>query len=115
MVPLKRGEIEAGLERKGFRRRESDHSHFIYYTEEGKQTSVWTKTSHGRRNVDIRAALLGRMARQCRLSHQQFRDLIECSLSRRQFEETLVSKGVFQHDDLAVEGGDLAKPDKRRL
>lgn len=32
-MPLKRGGVEAALERKGFARHEGDHSRFTYYTE----------------------------------------------------------------------------------
>ena len=94
-MPLRRGDVEAALERKGFLRRESDHSHFTYYTEGGAPTRVRTKTSHGRRSDDIHDKLLSRMANQCRLSKQQFRDFVDCSLSRHDYEGVLVKKGVL--------------------
>lgn len=103
-MPLKRGDVEAALERKGFARHEGDHSRFTYYTERGMQTSVRTKTSHGKRSADIGDPILSRMAKQCHLSNQQFRDFVDCSLSRRGYEAVLVQKDVLQHDDLAEDG-----------
>lgn len=104
-MPLERGGVEAALERKGFLRSEGDHSKFTYYTEqERRKTSVRTKTSHGRRSADISDELLSRMAKQCRLSNRQFRDFVDCSLSRRGYERALVAVGVLQSDELAEDG-----------
>ena len=85
--------MEGALEAKGFRRRESHHSYFVYYTEEGAKTAIRTKTSHGRSGADIPSSLLGRMARQCKLRTSDFRDLVECSLSQAEYEALLASNG----------------------
>ena len=89
----KRAAVESALKAKGFRRRESHHSYFVYYTEEGIKTPVQTKTSHGKGSADIPDKLLGRMARQCRLRTAQFRDLVDCPLSRADYEELLTTNG----------------------
>ena len=104
-MPLKRGDVEAALESKGFVRRESDHSHFTYCTERGVQTLVRTKTSHGRRSADIGDRLLSRMAKQCHLSNRQFRNFVDCSLSRHGYERELVAKDILQNSDLSEDGG----------
>ena len=104
-MPLKRGNVEVALERKGFERHEGDHSRFTYYTEQGMRTGVRTMTSHGRRSADIRDSILSLMAKQCRLSNQQFQAFVDCSLSRRDYESVLVEKSVLQHSDLAEGGG----------
>ena len=104
-MPLKRGEVEAALERKGFERREGAHAQFRYRTESGRLTRVRTMTSHGRRGADIRDSTVGLMARQCCLSIRQFRRLVDCSLSRGAYESELVAGGVLQHGDLAEGGG----------
>ena len=106
-MPLKRGEVEAALERKGFERREGDHSQFRYHTESGQLTRVRTMTSHGRRGAEIRDSVASLMARprQCRLSMRQFRRLVDCSLSRGAYERELVAGGVLQHGDLAQDDG----------
>ena len=105
IAPLKRGDVEAALERKGFVRHEGDHSRFIYYTERGMQTSVRTKTSHGRRSADIGDPILSRMAKQCHLSNQQFRDFVDCSLARRDYEKALLERNILRKSDLAEDGG----------
>ena len=85
--------MESALEAKGFRRRESHHSYFVYCTEEGIKTPVRTKTSHGRGGVDIPNNLIGRMARQCKLRTAGFRALVDCSLSQTEYEALLTSNG----------------------
>ena len=94
MVPTyKRATVERALKAKGFRRRESHHSYFVYYTEDGIKTPVQTKTSHGKGSADIPNKLVGRMARQCKLRTAQFRALVDCSLSQGGYEAVLNRKG----------------------
>ena len=87
-----RAAVESALEAKGFCRRESHHSYFVYYTEEGTKTPIRTKTSHGKGGADIPNKLLGRMARQCKLRTAEFRALVDCSLSQTGYEALLTSK-----------------------
>lgn len=89
-MPKAQREIEAGLLNKGFKRRENDHSYFVYESLEGKKARAFTKTSHGR-GIDISDNLLAQMARQCGLTKQQFMKLVECPLLRQQYEELLRS------------------------
>ena len=89
----KRAAVESALTAKGFRRRKGDHKYFIYYTEEGKKTPVRTKTSHGKGSADIPNNLFSRMASQCKLRTEDFRDLVDCPLSRAKYEELLTSDG----------------------
>ena len=102
-MPLKRLDVMAALERKGFSRREGDHAYFIYQTERGTRTDVRTKTSHGRSGVDISDSLLSRMARQCHMSNSQFRNFVDCSLTRRGYEFVLVDANIIRPDELAEE------------
>ena len=87
----KRATVERALEAKGFRRRENDHSYFVYYTEAGAKTPIRTKTSHGKGGADIPNKLVGRMAKQCKLRIADFRDLVDCSLSQAEYEELLAA------------------------
>ena len=89
----KRAAVESALEAKGFRRRESGHSYFIYYSEEGKKAPVRTKTSHGKGSADIPDNLFSRMAKQCKLHTAQFRALVDCPLSQAKYEELLTTNG----------------------
>ena len=93
-MSLKRRDIEKALERKGFKREEGDHSFFIYYTRAGRKTIVRTKTSHGRGSEDIRGALISRMAKQCKLTNGDFRQLVDCRLSRKGYENKLEASGA---------------------
>ena len=89
---FKKREVERVLESKGFERRENDHSFFIYHTKSGRKTSVRTKTSHGRGSRDIGDPLIKNMAEQCKLNMQKFKDLVECPLSREEYEDMLVNE-----------------------
>lgn len=53
MKPADRKEVEKALQKKGFKKNQADHRKFIYHTQEGKKTSVWTKTSHGSSHSEI--------------------------------------------------------------
>ncbi len=94
MAPTyKRAKVEKALVAKGFSCRKSHHSYFVYYTEEGIKTPVRTKTSHGKGGADITPYLISRMAKQCKLRSADFRALVDCSLSRTDYENLLISKG----------------------
>ena len=95
-MPLKRRDVEAALERKGFERREGAHSLFTYHTVRGTETRVRTMISHGKRSADIRPSTASLMARQCYLSNRQFRRLVDCSLSRRDYERELLAKRIIE-------------------
>ncbi|MBP9058794.1 MAG: hypothetical protein KBF98_00600 [Rhodoferax sp.] len=90
----KPGDVEKSLTKKGFQSKEGDHHYFNYFTKAGKKTSVFTKTSHGAKELDD--SLLGMMARQCKLSRQNFDLLIECPLDRDNYERKLVECGAIE-------------------
>lgn len=87
-MPRKQSDVERSLTNKGFQHKEGDHSYFHYYSTAGKKTAVFTKTSHGAREIDDH--LLGRMAKQCKLSRADFDRLIDCPLDRTGYEAKLV-------------------------
>jgi hypothetical protein len=93
-MPRKQSDVEKSLQIKGFRAREGDHNYFNYYSKAGKKTAVFTKTSHGAREIDDN--LLSRMAKQCKLSNKDFGLLIECPLDRDAFEAKLIAQGVVE-------------------
>lgn len=69
-MPRDRRDVERGLLAKGFVQTGGDHHFFTYHTLGDLKTPVFTKTSHGAREIDD--GLLGRMARQCRLTRREF-------------------------------------------
>jgi hypothetical protein len=91
-MPRKQSEVEKSLSSKGFQAREGDHSYFNYYSKAGKKTAVFTKTSHGAREIDDH--LLGRMSKQCKLSRADFDRLIDCPLDRDSYETKLIAQGA---------------------
>ncbi|MCC7278009.1 MAG: hypothetical protein IT487_06795 [Chromatiaceae bacterium] len=88
-MPRRKDGIEQGLRRKGFEQREGDHHYFIYRNLKGEKTAVFTKTSHTPKMRDVPDNLLSLMARQCRLSRAEFLNLVDCPLSREEFERRL--------------------------
>ena len=90
-MPRKQSDVEKSLQAKGFRAREGDHNYFNYYSKAGKKTAVFTKTSHGSREID--ESLLSLMAKQCKLSNKDFGLLIDCPPDRDTYEAKLVARG----------------------
>jgi len=93
-MPRKQSEVERSFAAKGFRAREGDHNYFNYYSKAGKKTAVFTKTSHGAREIDD--SLLSRMSRQCRLNNKDFGLLIDCPLDRDTYEAKLIAQGAVE-------------------
>ena len=89
MMPRKKTDVERGLVNKGFVQSEGDHHFFVYYTIDGRKSEAHTKTSHTQKMKEIPDNLLGAMARQCCLKRSQFLDLVDCPLSREEFEVLL--------------------------
>ena len=81
-------DVMNALAQKGFRKRETDHTFFHLWVS-GKKTPIYTKVSHGEREIGDR--LLGIMARQLKLTAKQFRELVECPLTAEQLVQHLRS------------------------
>jgi hypothetical protein len=94
-MPRKKTKVEAGLRDKGFEQIEGDHHFFVYMTIEGKKTAVRTKTSHTPKMKDIPDNLLSQMAKQCKLSKDEFFRLLDCPLSREAYEKLLKEQGIL--------------------
>ena len=95
----KPNDVEKSLEKKGFQRKEGDHHYFNDYTKAAKKTQVFTKTSHGLKELDD--SLLGMMSRQCRLTRQDFDRLIDCPLDRGGYERKLIEVGAVEAPPIA--------------
>lgn len=93
---LKRRKVQSALEKKGFIEKGGRHKHFVYHTLGGIKTSVWTMISHGKGNADIDDDLLRIMASQCRLKKADFEKLIECPLSRKDYERKLYENEILK-------------------
>ena len=91
-MPRPRRAVMVALARKGFSSSEGDHTYFIYHTLDGRKTLAKTKVSHS--GKDIADAILGMMARQCKVTLPQFRDLVDCPLPREAYEDILKTQGL---------------------
>ena len=93
-MPRKQSDVEKSLEAKGFRRAKGDHNFFHYHSKTGKKSRVFTKTSHGAREIDDN--LLSQMAKQCKLNNKDFGLLIDCPLDRDSYEAKLIAQGTVE-------------------
>lgn len=91
-MPRKQADVEKSLLNKGFLSGGGDHNYFLYHSKAGKKTIVRTKTSHGSREIDDN--LLAQMAKQCKLTNKDFGLLVDCSLSRDDYEVKLIAVGA---------------------
>lgn len=93
-MPFDARKVGRSLESKGFRKVENDHSFFHLYVG-GKDTGVFTKISHGEK--EIHTPLAKRMQHQLKLqSMANFRDLVECPLSADDYVRLLRKAGVIE-------------------
>jgi predicted RNA binding protein YcfA (HicA-like mRNA interferase family) len=93
-MPRKQSDVERSLLVKGFQKSNGDHHYFHYYSKAGKKTRVFTKTSHGSREIDD--GLLRFMAKQVKLTKADFDDLIDCPLDRDSYEKKLIEQAVIE-------------------
>ena len=91
-MALERKLIESSLTTKGFKFGSGDHNFYIYYSISGNKSGVRTKTSHSHR--ELSDGLVSTMARQCRLTSSDFKDLVNCPLSRAAYEEKLKAQNL---------------------
>lgn len=87
--------VLGSLQRKGFSMKEGgDHFRFVFISQQGKKTSVYTKVSRGTKYKVISDNLLAQMAYQCKLAKTEFLDLIDCPLSKEEYIGKLRAHGI---------------------
>ena len=91
---LKRDDVVGSLTRKGFHhsKKKADHD-FYTFRHNGKKTAVYTKVSRGTKYKTLGDTLVSMMAKQCRLSVQEFAELVKCTLSAEEYEKKLLGSG----------------------
>ena len=88
-------DVDAALRRKGFVVREQKrHRRYFFYTRDGGRSAVSTSMSRGSRR-DIGNRLAGFMASDCKLTNREFDRLIDCSMSREDYEDLLIERGYL--------------------
>jgi len=90
-MPRDKRIVERGLLKKGFIKSDRDHSFYTFHTTSGVKTSVFTKVSHGAREISDN--LLSKMSHQVHLSRSEFNELIDCTISYRDYEQKLILSG----------------------
>jgi hypothetical protein len=91
MGPFRVLDVTVALTQKGFVARENDHTFFHFY-HDGKDIGVFTKISHGEK--EIRAPLAKRMRQQMRLeSNADFTRFVDCPLTQAEYVEILRRQG----------------------
>ena len=72
---------------KGFEENDQrDHIFFAYRRQDGRLTRRRTKLSHGSAGSDVSDSLLSLMAKQLGLSKADFLKLVDCPMSREEYE-----------------------------
>ena len=94
-MPRKKSKVESALRKKGFEQTSGDHRFFVYVTLEGRRTTVRTKTSHTPKMKEIPDNILAQMSKQCRLKKSDFLQLVDCPLTREEYERRLRDRGIF--------------------
>lgn len=96
-MPRTKRDVDRGLKKKGFDSSERDHTYYTFHTVNGVKTSVYTKISHGEREISDN--LLAKMSRQIDLPRRDFDRLIDCAISHVEYEQMLIVSGRLQLGD----------------
>ena len=78
-----------------FRFARGNNDHIIFTLHHNGKYVLETKLSHESGNTDLGKNLVGAIAREMRLSGKQFRDAIQCQLSREDYLNVLAEKGLL--------------------
>lgn len=98
-----RDDIEAGLLKKEFRlrstsksgsRKTKDHRYYDLWID-GKLTGVSTHVSTGKKYKELGKPLIGKMAKQVKLTASDFQRLINCPMDINEYREILTRVGVL--------------------
>jgi predicted RNA binding protein YcfA (HicA-like mRNA interferase family) len=85
--------IANSLLKKGFKEKNTSHTHLILFID-GKKTSIFTFISHGKK--EISDELMHKMAKQLKLSHEQFCELVDCSMNGETLREFYLDEGIVK-------------------
>ena len=86
-------EIDRALRAKGFAVREQKrHRRYFFYFGDGSKSGISTSMSRTSKR-SVGQGLAAFMAKDCRLTNQEFERLIDCPLSQAQYENLLRERG----------------------
>jgi len=85
--------IQQSLSKKGFKKEEGDHTYLVFVNE-GKETMVSTKLSHG--SSEPGKDILSKVKGQLKFNSQtDFERFIDCKMSQMEYTNYLKEKGVI--------------------
>lgn len=91
MRPRSARAVASALERKGFEKRDNDHS-FFHFQVDGCDVGISTKISHGER--ELGRPLLGAMKKQLKFqSSGDFERFLDCPMSEEEYVQHLRDQG----------------------
>ena len=95
-MPRDRSDILSSLTSKGFELKQGKRDHdVLFFTHDGRVQPVFTKLSRGAQHKTVDDSLLGRMSRQLKISRKQFDELVDCSMTGKDYQDLLRSNGVI--------------------
>ena len=94
---MERENIASALLRKGFVEDTSGRDHrYFHHQINGQKTGVRTKLSRGRQYKSLGPQLLAKIKKQLKLdSSREFRDLVNCPMTKEGYIEILKSKEIL--------------------
>lgn len=94
MAPLKRRAVEQMFRSKlGMTERQGDHR-FYEFLHQGELVAA-TKISVGSSHNDLSANLVAQIAKQMRVNSRQLAELVDCSISKADYEAHLQRNGLI--------------------
>lgn len=90
---LERSKVQENLPKKGFVEQDDRKHIFYHFYHEGKKTHIRTHVSHGSKYKTLGDDLVSKMAKQCRITAQNFRGLAECTVSQQDYVKLLKEAG----------------------
>lgn len=96
MKPFSARDVASALSRKGFEKRQNDHTYF-HFKYRGRDVGVSTMISHGEKEIGF--GLIKRMRAQLRLeTNSDFARFVECPLTHEEYLATLRRLGILGGD-----------------
>jgi hypothetical protein len=91
-----RSTVVKNLPKKGFRKEKSGHHIYFYHEYKGRETGVYTYTSHSAKLKDISGDLLTSMRKQLRLeTNKEAIDLFKCPMDGNAFKQVMINKNII--------------------
>ena len=89
-MTFKKRKIRSSLRKKGFEEdKDGKHISLTYITLDGNESPIKTHVSHGSKSRDLGDSLISEMAKQVKLSTEDFKQLVLCKMGQADYEEII--------------------------